>query len=183
MKTIQALSLFALAGLLLTSCSSDDPEPVNEEEVITTMTITLTPQGGGTAVQLQSKDLDGDGPEPPVITVSGNFSARTVYNGSIVLLNETETPPDNITVEVEEEADEHQFFYTVGASLSGRTEYLNLDSNGNPLGTQFTFSAGDESTGDLTFTLRHDLKKPNDGTLADAGGETDIAQTFPVVIE
>ncbi|MGB5314535.1 MAG: type 1 periplasmic binding fold superfamily protein [Robiginitalea sp.] len=183
MKTIQLLSLFALAGLLLTSCSSDDPEPVNEEEVITTMTITLTPRGGGTAVQLQSKDLDGDGPEPPVITVSGNFSARTVYNGSIVLLNETETPPDNITVEVEEEADEHQFFYTVGASLSGRTEYSNVDSNGNPLGTQFTFSAGDESTGDLTFTLRHDLKKPNDGTLADAGGETDIAQTFPVVIE
>ena len=183
MKTIQFLSLFALAGLVLTSCSDDDPEPVNEEEVITTMTITLVPQGGGTAIQLQSRDLDGDGPEPPVITVSGNFSARTVYNGSIVLLNETETPPENITLEVEEEADEHQFFYTIGASLSGSTEYSNVDGNGNPLGTEFTFSAGDESTGDLTFTLRHDLKKPNDGSLADAGGETDIAQTFRVGIE
>ena len=183
MKTIQFLSLFALAGLVLTSCSDDDPEPVNEEEVITTMTITLVPQGGGTAIQLQSRDLDGDGPEPPVITVSGNFSARTVYNGSIVLLNETETPPEDITLEVEEEADEHQFFYTIGASLSGSTEYSNVDGNGNPLGTEFTFSAGDESTGDLSFTLRHDLKKPNDGTLADAGGETDIAQTFPVGIE
>ena len=183
MKTIQFLSLFALSGLVLTSCSDDDPEPVNEEEVITTMTINLVPQGGGTAVQLQSRDLDGDGPEPPVITVSGNFSARTVYNGSIVLLNETETPPENITVEVEEEADEHQFFYTIGASLSAQTEYSNVDGNGNPLGTQFTFSAGDESTGQITFTLRHDLKKPNDGALADAGGETDIAQTFDVAIE
>ena len=183
MKTIQFLSLFAFAGLVLTSCSDDDPEPVNEEEVITTMTITLVPQGGGTTVQLQSRDLDGDGPEPPVITVSGNFNARTVYDGRIVLLNETETPPDNITLEVEEEADEHQFFYTIGASLSASTEYTNLDGNGNPLGTQFTFSAGDESTGDITFTLRHDLKKPNDGSLADAGGETDIAQTFPVGIE
>ncbi|MGB5403448.1 MAG: type 1 periplasmic binding fold superfamily protein, partial [Robiginitalea sp.] len=84
MKTIKFLSLFALSGLVLTSCSDDDPEPVNEEEVITTMTINLVPQGGGTAVRLQSRDLDGDGPEPPVITVSGNFSARTVYNGSIV---------------------------------------------------------------------------------------------------
>jgi hypothetical protein len=183
MKTIKFLSLFALAGLVFTSCSDDDPEPVNEEEVITTMTITLTPQGGGTAIELQSRDLDGDGPEPPVITVSGNFSARTVYDGRIVLLNETETPPENITLEVEEEADEHQFFYTIGATLSASTEYANEDGNGNPLGTQFKFSAGDESTGNLTFTLRHDLKKPNDGTLSDAGGETDIAQTFPVAIE
>ncbi|MGB5402833.1 MAG: type 1 periplasmic binding fold superfamily protein, partial [Robiginitalea sp.] len=98
-------------------------------------------------------------------------------------LNETETPPENITVEVEEEADEHQFFYTIGASLSAQTDYSNVDGNGNPLGTEFTFSAGDESTGQITFTLRHDLKKPNDGTLADAGGETDIAQTFDVAIE
>ena len=183
MKTLKLLSFFALTGLVLTSCSDDDPEPVNEEEVITTMTITLVPQGGGTAVQLQSRDLDGDGPEPPVITVSGNFSARTIYNGSIVLLNETETPPENITLEVEEEGDKHQFFYTIGASLSAQAEHLNVDGNGNPLGTEFIFAAGDESTGDLSFTLRHDLKKPNDGTLADAGGETDIAQTFPVGIE
>lgn len=183
MKTIKLLAFMAFSGLTLASCSDDDPEPVNEEEVITTMTITLVPQGGGTAIQLQSRDLDGDGPEPPVITVSGSFSARTVYNGSIVLLNETETPPENITEEVEEEAEEHQFFYTLGATLSAETEYLNVDGDGNPLGTEFRLFAGDESTGDLTFTLRHDLKKPNDGTLADAGGETDIAQTFPVVIQ
>lgn len=184
MKTIKYLSLFALAGFALSSCSDDDnPDPVNEEEVITTMTITLVPQTGGATVQLQSRDLDGDGPEPPVITVSGNFSAQTTYNGSIVLLNETETPPENITLEVEEEADEHQFFYTIGASLSGRTEYSNADGDGNPLGTAFQFLAGDQSTGTLGFTLRHDLKKPNDGTLSDAGGETDIAQTFEVAIE
>ena len=108
----------------------------------------------------QSKDLD-------VITVSGNFSARTVYNGSIALLNKTETPPDN--VEVEEEADAEHQFITSGQSLSGRTEYSNVDSNGKPTGTESTFSAGDESMQILYSTLRHDLK-PNDGTLADAGG-------------
>ncbi|MDM9632597.1 type 1 periplasmic binding fold superfamily protein [Robiginitalea aurantiaca] len=184
MKTIKLLSLFTAAILALNSCSSDDdPEPVNEEEVITTMTITLVPQSGGAPIQLESRDLDGDGPNPPEITVSGNFSARTLYTGSIVLLNETETPAENITTEVEEEAEEHQFFYTLSPSLSGSTEYINVDGDGNPLGTEFAFSAGDESTGTMTFTLRHDLKKPNDGTLSDAGGETDIAQTFDVVIE
>ena len=54
--------------------------------------------------------------------------------------------------------------------------------DGNPLGTEFSLDAGDASTGTLTFTLRHEPKKPNDG-LADAGGETDISATFPVEIE
>jgi hypothetical protein len=184
MKTLKFLSFFILSALLLNACSDDDdPDPVNEEEVITTMTITLVPQGGGATVVLQSRDLDGDGPNPPVIDVSGPFSANTTYNGSIVLLNETETPPENITIEVEEEADEHQFFYTISGSLDAGTAYGNVDGNGDPLGTEFTLSAGNASTGSIGFTLRHDLKKPNDGTLSDAGGETDIAQTFNVTIE
>ena len=115
MKTIKFLSLFALAGLTFTSCSDDDenPEPVNEEELITTMTITLAPQGGGTAVVLQSRDLDGDGPNAPEVTVSDNLSGNTTYEGSIVLLNETETPAEDITEEVAEEDEEHQFFFGI----------------------------------------------------------------------
>jgi hypothetical protein len=183
MKTRKFLAFLACSGILLASCSDDDdPDPVNEEEVITTMTVTLTPQGGGTAITLQTRDLDGDGPDAPVVTVSGELSANTTYNGVIVLLNETETPAENITTEVEEEDDEHQFFFTVGGGLNADVAYANFDGNGNPLGTQFTLTANDASTGSLAITLRHDLKKPNDGTLADAGGETDIAQTFNVVI-
>ena len=55
------------------SCSDDDdnPEEINEEETITTMTVTLTPQGGGTEIILASRDLDGDGPDDPDITVLG----------------------------------------------------------------------------------------------------------------
>ena len=183
-KNLNALlPLLALTGLLFGSCSDDyDPEPVNEEEVITTMTITLTPQGGGTAVILESRDLDGDGPNPPVVTVSDNLKAGTTYTGAIVLLNETETPAENITEEVEEESDEHQFFFTVGNTLRATTAYLNFDGNGNPLGTEFELETQSASAGSLTVTLRHDLKKPNDGTLSDAGGETDIAQTFDLAI-
>jgi hypothetical protein len=108
--------------------------------------------------------------------------ANTDYRGSIVLLNETETPPENITEEVEEEAEEHQFFFTIGGTLSAATSNLNVDGKGDPLGTEFTFEAGDASVGSFAVTLRHDLKKPNDGTLSDAGGETDIAQTFDLTI-
>lgn len=183
MKTLKLLSALFFFSALLISCDKDDDiDPVNEEEVITTMTITMTPTGGGTNVVLQTRDLDGDGPNPPVITVSGNLTSGITYMGSIVLLNETEDPAENITEEVEEEDDEHQFFYTIGAALDVTTAYENFDGDGNPLGTEFSLDAGDASTGTLTFTLRHEPMKPNSG-LGDAGGETDITATFNVTIE
>lgn len=184
MKKINFLATAIFMTLLFVSCSNDDdnPAPVNEEEVITTMKITLTPNGGGTPVTLQTQDLDGDGPNAPVIDISGNLTTGVTYNGAIVLLNETESPAENITEEVEEESDEHQFFYTVGGGLDVSTEYANFDGNANPLGTLFTLNVGAASTGTLTFTLRHEPTKPNTG-LSDAGGETDITATFNVTIQ
>ena len=183
MKNLKLLAALFIAMTIFISCDDDDDIiPVNEEEVITTMTVTLTPAAGGTNITLQTRDLDGDGPNPPEITVSGNLTSGISYNGSIVLLNETEDPAENITEEVEEESDEHQFFYTIGGALDATTTYENFDGDGNPLGTEFSLDAGDASTGTLTFTLRHEPNKPNDG-LADAGGETDITATFNVTIE
>ncbi len=184
MKTLKSCILFSFGLLTFTSCSDDEPapEPINEEEIITTFTATLVPQGGGTTITLQSRDLDGDGPNPPEVTVSGDLQENAIYNGTIVLLNETETPAEDITAEVEEEDEEHQFFYTVGSSLNANVEYANFDGNGNPLGTSFTLTTTTASSGTLAFTLRHEPLKPNSG-LADAGGETDLAVTFSVTIQ
>ena len=184
MKTIKTFVALLLTGSLFVACSNDDdaPEPVNEEETITTMTVTLVPQGGGATITLRSQDLDGDGPNAPVITVSGNLAANSTYDGSIVLLDETATPAENITEEVEEEAEEHQFIYVISGSISGVT-YSDQDGNGNPVGLSFELATGDAGNGTLGVTLRHEPVKPNDGTLAGAGGETDIAQTFTVTVE
>ncbi len=184
MKKIKLLSLFVLSLLVLSACSSDDtPDPVLEEEVITTMTVTLTPNGGGTAITLKKQDLDGDGPNAPVLTVTGgDLAAGVTYTGSIELLNETESPAEDITEEVEELSDEHQFFFTVTGGLDVTTDYTNFDGDNNPLGTEFTLTAGAASSGTITFTLRHEPKKPNDGTLADAAGETDIDATFNIAV-
>ena len=105
MKTIKSLLLFAFIGLSFVACSDDDdaPVPVNEEETITTLRITLVPEGGGTNITIETQDLDGDGPNDPVRDISGNLSANTTYTGSIVFLNETETPAEDITEEVAEE--------------------------------------------------------------------------------
>ncbi|MDC7998238.1 type 1 periplasmic binding fold superfamily protein [Gilvibacter sediminis] len=170
-----------VATLVLSACSNDDdntPEEVNEEEVITTLILTLTPEGGGPTVTFQSQDLDGDGPGAPVLTVTGQLEANTTYTSTIGFLNETEDPAENITLEVIEEADEHQVFYIAGGALNLTSTYLDGDGDGNPLGVLMGFETGDASLGNLTVVLRHEPNKPNDGTLADAGGETDIEAVF-----
>ena len=180
MKKVKFLTISIFAIALFASCSDDDvPEPVNEEEVITTLTVTL--DSGSGSVVMQYQDLDGDGPDAGTVTVSGTLKANTSYDGSIVLLNETEDPAENITEEIEEEDLDHQFFYTVGSGLDVTTEYTSFDSAGNELGLTFELNTAGASSGGLTFTLRHEPNKPNTG-LADADGETDIEVTFNVAV-
>ncbi len=178
--TLKLLALIAVFGFW--SCSDDDdPAPIDEEETITTLTAVLAETGGST-VTLQSRDLDGDGPDAPVITVSGPLAANTSYAGAITLLNETESPAENITEEIEEEDDEHQFFFATTGNINSVT-YADQDGDGNPVGLSFVLTTGDAGAATITITLRHEPKKPNDGTLSDAGGETDIAQSFTLDIQ
>ena len=182
MKNYFKLVSITLFTLLFVACSSDDdaaPEPVNEEEVITTMIVTLN---GPDSVVLTYQDLDGDGPDDETLTVSGPLTANTTYDGAIRLLNETETPAEEITEEIEEEDDEHQLFYTIGTGLDVTTVYADEDENGNPVGLSFTLTTGTASSGSLTFTLRHEPTKPNDG-LENAGGSTDIEKSFDLVVQ
>ena len=180
MKSNFKYLLVGLLSVVIISCSKDDdsPEPINEEEVITTMTVVLNPGN----ITLKSQDLDGDGPNAPNVTVSGNLSANTTYTGSVTFLNELESPAEDITEEVEEEDDKHQvIFVSSGVALS--VSDLNTDGNGNDLGTQFSLSTAAAGSGTLRIVLRHEPTKPNDGTLAGAGGETDIDVSFNVTVE
>ncbi|WP_375239509.1 type 1 periplasmic binding fold superfamily protein [Aurantibacter sp.] len=180
MKTFKLLNVLAI--LLLTfSCSSDDdmnPLPVNEEELITTVKVVLTHATSST-VTLTYTDLDGDGSGLAVIDVDGDFDANTNYTGTVQFLNETESPAEDITLEVEQEADEHQVFYTFENALNITAAATDVDGNNNLLGLEFSFNTGAASSGAFTLTLRHEPTKPNFG-LSDAGGETDVEVTFNV---
>jgi hypothetical protein len=204
MKTMNNLNktkifFLVIAAITITSCNNDD-EPVNEEEVITTVTTTLT--GGGQVITLTSKDLDGvdgpnapeftatrdldgDGPNAPVIIPSGNLAANTIYSGAVTFLNETQSPAEDITVEVEEEGVDHQVFYQLSAGL-GTITYTDtdLDLNGKPIGLTFTLTTGNAGTGNLTATLRHLPNKSGlgvaSGDITNAGGSTDAEVTYPV---
>lgn len=184
MKNYALYSFILLTGLLFTACSDDDtpPAPVDEEEVITTLNVTLTSNTGQT-ITLNSQDLDGDGPNDPTISVSAPLSVATTYSGVIELLNETVSPAEPVHEEVAEESAEHQFFYTQGGNINVTTNYEDFDGNGNYLGLSFSLSTTSAGQGTMTFTLRHEPLKPNDGTLSGAGGETDLSVTFPITIE
>jgi hypothetical protein len=174
---------FALTTLTLASCSNDD-SPVNEEEVITTVTTTLT--GGGQVITLRSRDLDGDGPNAPVFTASGNLTTNTTYIGETFFTNETVIPAEDITVEVEQEGDEHQIFYQFPVAL-GSLVYDDIDANGNPIGLSFTLTTGSSATtGNIVVTLRHLPNKSAlgvaSGDITNAGGSTDAQVTFPVIV-
>lgn len=195
MKTIK-YSILALVALInLNSCSSDDdstPEIINEEEVITTVELVLTPTTGN-VVTLESKDLDGDGPNAPVLTVSGSLQAGMLYNGVVTLKNESVSPVEVINEEIEEEADDHQFFYGITGGLDATVTYTDsendyLSNNStNPVGLQFSLQANTASSGELTVILIHEPAKDAagvvNGDITNAAGETDVEQTFNLSIE
>lgn len=186
MKNFKLLTLVLISTVLFVSCNDSDPAPVNPEEVITTLIATLTPQGGVADITLQSQDLDGDGPNAPVITVSGNLAANTTYNGILRVLNETVTPAENVTLEVETEGTDHQFFFTSDNGLV-TTTYTDMDAGNNPIGITFTLTTTNAGTGNLTITLKHEPNKTatgvSGGDITNAGGETDAEATFPIVVQ
>jgi hypothetical protein len=187
MKNLKLMAIAAFAIASLSACSDDDTaQPVNEEEVITTVTATFTPQAGGTAVILTSRDLDGDGPNAPVVTASGAFTVGIAYNGTVTFLNELTSPAQNITEEIEEEGTDHQvFFQQQGLGTFGVTD---ADANGKPIGLNFVYTAPTAPvTGTLTLTLRHLPNKSGTdvalGDITNAGGSTDAEVTYSVTIQ
>ena len=173
-------------SFLFTACDDEEVVIPNEEEVITNLTLTLTPDGSGTPVVLSFVDVDGEGGADGVFTTAP-LAANTTYNGSITLLNTADGANEDITREIEEEDEEHQLFYVVGAGLNLTVAYDDADADSNPIGLMTTLTTGDASTGQLTITLLHEPDKNatgvSDGDPSNAGGETDIEVTFDVEIE
>ncbi|KJD31349.1 type 1 periplasmic binding fold superfamily protein [Tamlana nanhaiensis] len=182
-KNLKLIALFFAASIAFTSCSSDDDDHddhEHEEELITTVTYTLT--SGTDVVTFTFQDLDGEGGNEPTYNQTGTLLANTTYAGEIELLNETESPAEDITHEVEEEGDDHEFFYTSTISDISITKD-DTDEDGNPIGIETTFTTGAAGTGSLIVVLKHEPTKPNDGSVANAGGSTDVEVTFPLTVQ
>lgn len=186
MKTNKSLlASVALGALIFSSCEKDHAHVHNEHELMTTLTFTLTAEGADT-VALKFIDLDGEGGNDPTIT-GGTLKANTTYAGSIEILNES-NPEDveDVTLEILEEDEDHQFFFT--STVAGLTlTYTDQDADGNPIGQTNELKTGDAGSGTILVTLLHEPNKSganvSTGDIANAGGETDLEVTFDVNVE
>ena len=182
------LTILAFTALLFTfsACDNADPEPINEEELITTVRVTFTNTTTSDVVTAVFQDLDGPGGNAPVLT-NPTLAANSTYAVTIQFLNEQESPAENITVEVAEEGTDHQVFYVAGTGLNFTYLYGDQDGNGSPLGLTGTATTGAASTGGLTVSLIHEGNKTaagvSGGDPTNAGGETDVTVTFTMDIQ
>ena len=175
------LSLLACFLLILAGCDSSEPDPgPGEEELITRVTLTLTPSNGGADVVVNANDPDGDGANFEIGTI--NLTAGVSYTGSITVADDINN--EDITEEVEAEADEHQFFYIPAGGVASRVTVTvtDMDGNGLPLGLAYTVdvSAGDAATGTMQVVLSHYDEGPKDGV--NQSDESDVDLAFPVNI-
>jgi len=202
LNRVALLSLFTVVG-----CSDveehDHDHHDHEHEVMTTVVLTFTSQADGTALEYIWADVENDG-DPVIDDVF--LAEATDYEVGVQLWNELEDPMEDVTPEIQDEADEHQVFFTGDAVEGPATgenadaillhDYADEDANGLPLGLLNTVSTLGHGTGDLVVTLRH-MPPENDQAikvegLADTvategfgaiGGANDVSVTFAVEVE
>ncbi|MFN7116216.1 MAG: hypothetical protein ACK4TA_05415 [Saprospiraceae bacterium] len=180
LKLLRLFFVLMLGSTLLftTGCDEDDDdEPDNEQELITTVTLTFTPTSGA-AVVAAARDLDGAGGNAPTIQPI-NLKANTDYTLTVAFADESKTPAENITEEVEEESNEH-LVCLVGSGSMPNPTVQDKDDAGKNLGLRSTLRTGAAGTGTLKITLKHEPDK--NAANACSTGETDVEQTFNVTI-
>lgn len=197
MENLRKLSIYLFAALTLgfASCESDDPEAENEGEVITDVTLTfqeLNTSGGLVGTPFSAKASDPEGIEvgatPTIETV--RLTKGKIYRMTITVTNSIEG--EDITAEILEEADEHQFYF-LGTAFTGNIMTIAYnDPSGKLIGLQNRLTVSSSpgtNNAQMQVILRHDLDKnypgatnPNFANYVQAGGETDLDITFPVII-
>lgn len=193
MKTLWIIALLA-------SACGDPGGGENANELITRVELTFTPTTGP-ALMFRFDDDDGDGGSPGM-SEPITLTAGTTYELTLSFLNALETPPEDITLEVHDEAVQHQVFFTGSAVVGPATtntagpltqRYGDTDDNGLPIGltSMIVTSAG---TGDLVVTLRHMPPEEPPPKSADSamqvaaggfstiGGSSDAQVTFAVTV-
>ena len=156
-------------------------------EVMTTVKLTFTADDG-TSFVASWADPENDG--SPVIDPI-NLTNGVTYTVTVEIMNELEDPAEDVTPEILDEKDEHQFFF-YGTAVQGPSHtdntgapishtYADTDSQGLPVGLTNTFVASNTGTGTLEVLLRHmppvngsAIKVADLAGVMDASGSTEL---------
>lgn len=198
------ISIYTLlsASVLFTACKKDDDEVVpaveNEQEIITDVKLIFTNNADSTdIVEAKAQDPDGTGVEELKILDEITLDASKTYNLTFEIMNNLESPGEDIGEEIKEEDNEHQFFFSFSEnaftnptgngnidSASDPIVYNDKDENGNSVGlsTSWTTSSTQLSKGTFTAKLQHqpDVKTVTSGS---NDGDTDFELKFVLNIQ
>ncbi len=185
MKPIIKPFLFALvAGFFLSACGDDHDDDHNhdhEGELITTLTLTMTDSANTSDVVTATfRDTDGVGGNGPSQFDAIALKANRTYNTSLKVLDESKNPVVDITPEIANEKDEHQFFFSPSGGVNMLVQYLDFDSKNLPVGLQTKIRTGAVSSGKLRVTLKHQPGSKNNSM---GTGDTDIEVDFPASVQ
>lgn len=203
MKTITRLTpLFLLFAGGCGDVEDTDHDHDHETEVVTTVVLTLAPSAGGPDLTFTWTDPENDGSPviDDVVLPSG------AYTMSLQFLNGLEDPPEDLTPEIDDEADQHQVFFT-GSGVEGPATgtnaaavitqaYADTDAGGLPVGLSNDVTTVRTGTGELIVTLRHMPPENGEpvktagaaeavasGGFGAIGGDDDAQVVFPIEVQ
>ena len=192
------ISVFALASLVfITGCDTDDPIKEDVPESITKATLTFSAPGEQ-PIEATATDPDGEGVQDLEVDGPINLDANKSYQMTITLINGLANPSDpayDVTAEVEEESDEHMFFFswtnnvfndpTGNGNIDNRNDDVNYedsDANALPLGLETFWTTAGVSSGNFRLVLKHQPEQKS-ATSSSSTGETDLDLTFAIAIQ
>ena len=202
LHTLKKYYLFTLlfSLIFLYSCEEDDAVPAeeNEEEVITDLKLVFTNTADANdKIEASAKDPDGAGTQELKVSDAINLKVATSYTLTFEIMNNLETPGEDIGEEVKEEGAEHQIFFSFTDdafsdpagngnidNASDKINYKDTDAVGNPIGliTEWTTGSNAVANGQFTVRLQHqpDLKTAGTGA---TDGDTDFNLKFVLNIQ
>ena len=165
-----------LVVFLINSCSKDDPDGINEQEFISNVVINVTSPEG----TLQS--IDWDLSETNTETI--NLKVNSNYNVGLSFENRSDpTEIEDVTLEIIDEADEHQVFFEfadVSIDVTSASDDTKDGSRGVLL--KSVWNASSTGSGVVRVYLIHQPTNFNATNREGFGGFNDVAIDIPVTI-
>lgn len=165
-----------LLTIFIYSCSKDDPDAINEQEFISNVVISVTSPDGS----LQT--IDWDLSETNMETI--NLKVNSNYNVGLSFENRSDpTDIEDVTLEIIDEADEHQVFFEF-ADVSIDVTSASDDTKDGSRGVliKSVWNASSTGSGVVRVYLIHQPTNFNATTREGLGGFNDVAIDIPVTI-
>lgn len=180
-RTTLALATFASIALIA-GCSEDSngPDDHGEQEVINRIEFETLEVNSTTRTTFVWEDADGPGGNNPNRIDTIKLDSAVSYTGTIRMYNTTVNPVIDVTQEIKERLDEHQFFFTVTGGVLTISPG-DIDSRGLPVGLTNVIAPARKGAGELTIELSH-YDDPADKDGSTRSDETDVSVTFPVLV-